>query len=1118
MRSDGTLSFDTRLDTAGYQSGIDKIKTIGKGAVDVTAKVLKAASAAISAVGGYAVKVGSDFEASMDNVSAISGRVADEDLPAVIATAGEMGLSFKEGADATETAMNILAAKAEEMGAKTKFSASESADAMSYMAMAGWKAEQMLDGIEGIMNLAAASGENLATTSDIVTDALTAFGMKAEESSHFADILAAASSNSNTNVAMMGETFKYAAPIMGAMGYSAEDAAVAIGLMANSGIKASQAGTTLRSILTNLADPSEDAAEAMDALGVSLQDSEGNAYSFMDIMKQLRSGFGDLKISEEELAEKMAELDAAVADGTMSTSDYDDAVASLIERAYGAEGAMNAQYASMLAGRYGMSGLLAIINATDEEFDSLTTAIENADGAAAGMAATMVDNLQGSVKLFTSALEGLGIKIYNSFEEPMKEAVDSAQGYIVQLTDALEAKGLSGMVDEAGQIFADIAVKAAEAGPTIVEAAVQLVASFCESIRDTKGIGEAGVSLIQSLISGLLSIAGELGITAINLIGQFGQAIMASAPAMMDSAIALVGNLTTYIRDNLPQIIPVALEAVESLSGGLRENVGRIVDAGLELIMALGQSLISGIPSLIETVPTIVTNIAGIINDNAPKIVAAGLQLVVQLGAGIIKAIPTLVANIPQIITAIVAALMAFNWVNLGSNIIKFIGNGVRNLASALPNALKNIGKTAAEWLQAINWATLGQDIIDLIVIGVQSLMTAVPNALHAIGTSAMNAMKGINWLEVGAAILGGIWQGLQGMAGWFTEQLTSIGGIVSQFLIDIGQAITDWFTALPEMATEFFASMMTTVSDSLASLGESISAFLTDLPYKVGYALGTALGNIVKFGSDVLTWATANVPNIIASIANFFSELPGKIWKWLVDTIQKVGQWGADTLERASRAARDTIDTVVNFFSELPERTWSWLTETVAKVISFGADLVGRGKSAAQEFFDGIIGIVSRLPGEMISIGSNIVSGVWEGIQSAAGWFLSSVTGFFSGIVDGVKGALGIASPSKVMDKEIGRFIPPGIGQGVTKAMPKLLDEVDAEMDRLADHMHATAQLQVDGFSAKQEVVGMPVTAPPGPVDNRAFNQTVNIYSPTKSPVETARELKKVSREVAYA
>jgi phage-related minor tail protein len=244
------------LQTAGkkMQAIGDKISGAGTKMLPVTGVV--------AAAGVAAVKTAADFDSGMSQVSAVSG--------------------------ATGSDLEALRDKAREMGEKTKFSASEAAEAMNYMAMAGWKTEDMLGGIEGIMNLAAASGEDLATTSDIVTDALTAFGLTAQDSGHFADILAAASSNANTNVSMMGETFKYAAPVAGALGFSAEDTAEAIGLMANAGIKSSQAGTSLRTIMTNLTGPITLVGEKLGEVTVETANSDGSMRSLRDILADLR--------------------------------------------------------------------------------------------------------------------------------------------------------------------------------------------------------------------------------------------------------------------------------------------------------------------------------------------------------------------------------------------------------------------------------------------------------------------------------------------------------------------------------------------------------------------------------------------------------------------------------------------------------------------------------------------------------------------------------------------------------------------------------------------------------------------------------------------------------------
>ena len=328
----------------------EKLKELG-GKVEGVGRAMLPVTGAVVGLGTAAVKTAADFDTGMSKVAAVSG-AAGEDL-------------------------EKLREKAREMGEKTKFSASEAADAMNYMAMAGWKTEDMLSGIDGIMNLAAASGEDLATTSDIVTDALTAFGMSAEESGHFADVLAAASSNANTNVSMMGESFKYVAPVAGAMGYSAEDVSLALGLMANNGIKASSAGTSLRTMLTNMANPTDKMAAAMDKLGIKLDDGKGNMLSLREIMQNLRTGFGELKIPADEATAAFAELDQQLADGTIDQKQYDKQVADLTERVFGAEGALKAQTAAMLAGKNGMSGLMAIVNSTEDDYSKLENAIDN---------------------------------------------------------------------------------------------------------------------------------------------------------------------------------------------------------------------------------------------------------------------------------------------------------------------------------------------------------------------------------------------------------------------------------------------------------------------------------------------------------------------------------------------------------------------------------------------------------------------------------------------------------------------------------------------------------------------------------------------------------------------
>ncbi len=382
----------------------------------------------ILALGTKAVKTAADFESAMSEVSAISGATGED--------------------------LKKLEALAKKMGETTKFSASESAEALKYMAMAGWKTEDMLNGLEGIMNLSAASGEELGTTSDIVTDALTAFGLSAADSGHFADLLAKASSNANTNVSMMGETFKYVAPVAGALGYSAEDVALAVGLMANSGIKASQAGTSLRASLTNLADPTDDMKTLMVALGLATEETaniidDGKLQKAqlkvenktLDMQKaqikyndavakyganssQAQTAALNLAKAENVLEEAVSALEAArqgemktaginnmlLTDGEGKMKSFREVMKTLREAFRDLSEEEQAQAASTLFGKQAMSGMLAIINASEEDFNKLAASIDSADGAAKEMAGTMNDNLNGQIVLLKSQLEAIFIQ------------------------------------------------------------------------------------------------------------------------------------------------------------------------------------------------------------------------------------------------------------------------------------------------------------------------------------------------------------------------------------------------------------------------------------------------------------------------------------------------------------------------------------------------------------------------------------------------------------------------------------------------------------------------------------------------------------------------------------
>lgn len=352
--------------------GFGAMAAIGSKAVSVVGNGLKSLTTG-------AISAGTNFESAMSSVASISG--------------------------ATGNDLKELTSKAKQMGATTQFSATEAANAMEYMAMAGWKTKDMVSGIGGIMNLAAASGSDLARTSDIVTDALTAFGKSASDSGTFADVMAAASSNANTNVEMMGETFKYVGAAAGAMGYSIQDIALATGLMANSGIKGSEAGTALRSVITRMAKPTKESSAAMKKLGLSMTDSKGRMKSFGTIMKDMRKGMKGMTEDQK------------------------------------------ASYAAMLGGQEAMSGVLAIANASEKDFNKLSKAIDNSKNAAQNMAKVKLDNLKGDVTILQSSMEGLGITIFDQVGGNLRGLVGTATDVVGKINEKLSnGKGIENFI------------------------------------------------------------------------------------------------------------------------------------------------------------------------------------------------------------------------------------------------------------------------------------------------------------------------------------------------------------------------------------------------------------------------------------------------------------------------------------------------------------------------------------------------------------------------------------------------------------------------------------------------------------------------------------------------
>lgn len=544
-----------------------QMKEIGNKAKAVGSTMTQYLTVPLAAVGGASLKVTADFDSAMSKVKAVSGAT---------------GREFEQ-----------LRNKAKEMGEKTKFSASEAAEAMNYMAMAGWKTSDMLKGISGIMNLAAASGEDLATTSDIVTDALTAFGLSASESSHFADVLAATSSNANTNVALMGESFKTAAPAAAALGYSAEDTSLAIGLMANAGIKGSEAGTSLRAGLLRLASPTAEAKAAMEKYGITLTDANGKMLPFKNVMEQLRQ-----KMSGLSETEKTAALTA-------------------------------------MFGKNSFSGWAAVVNSSDKDFNKLSGAISNCDGVSQKMADEMNNNLGGQLIILKSQLQGIAISIGDTLVPVMRKIVavvqnvadwfnhlsESQKRWVVYIGVAVAALGpiiavIGALAAAIGAIIAFAAPLAAIIG--VIAAIVATVVAFIAIIKNIpnawKELKESAKNWWEGMKADLQAFAQFFiniwhGITGA-VIAKW-NAIKAGAQAIWNGIKSLIAGVVNGIKAN----ISTAVNVILSIWNGLRA-LGGIASS---VFNAVKHAVLHPVETMKNKIRSIINAIKGFFHFSVPR-------------------------------------------------------------------------------------------------------------------------------------------------------------------------------------------------------------------------------------------------------------------------------------------------------------------------------------------------------------------------------------------------------------------------------------------------------------------------------------------------------------------
>lgn len=830
-------SFGGALETLG-----GKMTSAG---TKITALEAAAGGAAV-ALGTQAVKAGASFEAEMSKVSAISGSTGND--------------------------LKALTDKAKEMGKKTKFSATESAEAFEYMAMAGWKTDDMLNGIEGIMNLAAASGEDLATTSDIVTDALTAFGLSASDSAEFSDVLAAASSNANTNVSMMGDTFKYVAPVAGALGYSVQDTAIAVGLMANSGIKASQAGTSLRAILSRLAKPTEQVQTAMNELGISLTDSNGNMKSMRQVMEDMRNGFSGLTKDQQ------------------------------------------ANYAATIGGQEAMSGLLAIVNASEEDFNKLTTAIDGSEGTCKNMANTMQKNLSGQFTILKSQIEGINIQIFEKMEPALLQVVQAANGMISAFNAAKDAggvgkgieaaiKALDGMVSAGAisDVFSTIADK------------LQLVYDKLKSLKDS-GVPIEKIAAAAAALGPTLVVAGKAstvlggGFQSVSCIIGSLSGVFGGAKSEISGLAGWFGKFSGLLKNAKGSLLAAGgafqtlFGKMKLIGGGIFGKIGTglsalaskfsVITGPIKNVAALLGGKVSAVFGKVSGAFSKIGGVFGAVGEKLAPLISGFQDFAVKIG-GALSSVLQVAGSFGGQFTSIL--MKAFGFGAIGGLILVGLGLIQKNFGDKIGEILTMVQEKAPQIIT--DFCTgITEKIPELISQGA-ALVGKLLDTLTALAPSIISG---------GANIL-------VSLAAGFAEELPALLEKAGGLIISIVQALTE---KLPVV--------LNTGMQIISSLVQGISSFLPELiPAAVEMILTLAdslvdqLPDLIDSGIQLLE---AVVEGILTALPKITEKAPEIIMKLADTLIEKGPELILTAAELMIKLAEGLIQAIPTLVAKIPE------------------------------------------------------------------------------------------------------------------------------------------------------------------------------------------------------